>query len=67
VLVACGRAEAMLDPIVSIWDVAPMGVILPEAGGSFTSVQGERRIDAGTGLSTNGRLHGEIVARLDAV
>jgi len=66
-LVACGRAEAMLDPVVSIWDVAPMGVILPEAGGSFTSVAGEQRIDAGTGLSTNRRLHSEIVARLDAV
>jgi len=65
--VACGRAEAMLDPVVSIWDVAPMGVILPEAGGSFTSISGEPRIDAGTGLSTNRRLHGAIVARLDAV
>ena len=65
-LVACGRAEAMLDPIVSIWDVAPMGVILPEAGGRFTSVDGTDTIEAGNGLSSNGLLHDRIVERLRA-
>ena len=63
-LVACGRAEAMLDPIVSIWDVAPMGIILPEAGGRFTALDGTDRIDAGNGLSSNGLLHEGILARL---
>jgi len=63
-LVACGRAEAMLDPIVSIWDVAPMGIILPEAGGRFTSARGECGIDTGTGLSSNGRLHAQLLSRL---
>jgi myo-inositol-1(or 4)-monophosphatase len=65
-LVACGRAEAMLDPIVSIWDVAPMGIILPEAGGRFTSVSGEESIEAGNGLSSNGYLHSLLVSRLAA-
>lgn len=64
-LVACGRAEAMLDPIVSIWDVAPMGIILPEAGGKFTAVDGRETIEAGNGLSSNGRLHSRIVERLN--
>ncbi len=64
-LVACGRAEAMLDPIVSIWDVAPMGIILPEAGGRFSSVDGSPSIDAGTGLSSNGLLHELILKRLN--
>lgn len=63
-LVACGRAEAMLDPIVSIWDVAPMGIILPEAGGRFTALDGSERIDAGNGISSNGYLHDEILGRL---
>lgn len=63
-LVACGRAEAMLDPIVSIWDVAPMGVILPEAGGRFSTVDGRDTVDGGNGLSSNGILHDRIVARL---
>lgn len=65
-LVGCGRAEAMLDPIVSIWDVAPMGIILPEAGGRFSSVDGADSIAAGNGLSSNGLLHDRIVARLNA-
>lgn len=63
-LVACGRAEAMLDPIVSIWDVAPMGIILPEAGGRFSAIDGSDSIEAGNGLSSNGLLHARIVERL---
>lgn len=63
-LVACGRAEAMFDPIVNIWDVAPMGVILPEAGGKFTAMDGSERIDAGNAFSSNGILHAQIRERL---
>lgn len=60
-LVACGRAEAMFDPIVNIWDVAPMGIILPEAGGRFTDMEGREKIDSGNGLSSNGVLHDGIL------
>ncbi len=63
-LVACGRAEVMADPIVSIWDVAPMAVILPEAGGRFSAFSGADSITEESGLSTNGRLHAEILAGL---
>jgi histidinol-phosphatase len=63
-LVATGRAEAMLDPIVSIWDVAPMAVILPEAGGIFTAMDGTGNIEAGNALSGNLALHGQILSRL---
>jgi histidinol-phosphatase len=63
-LVACGRAEAMVDPIVSIWDVAPMAIILPEAGGRFTSITGVDSIHEKSGISSNGRIHGEILAGL---
>ncbi len=38
--VACGRAEVMADPIVSVWDIAPMDVIFAEAGGRFTQLDG---------------------------
>jgi histidinol-phosphatase len=60
-LVACGRAEAMVDPIVSIWDVAPMAIILPEAGGRFTSIGGNDSITEASGISSNGRVHEEIL------
>jgi len=61
-LVATGKAEAMVDPIVSVWDVAPMAVILPEAGGMFTSLSGGFSITEGSGLSSNGGVHAEILA-----
>jgi histidinol-phosphatase len=63
-LVACGRAEAMVDPIVSIWDVAPLGVILPEAGGRFSAFSGRNSITENSGISSNGLIHGEILAGL---
>lgn len=39
-LVATGRIEAMVDPVVSRWDVSAMAVIVREAGGSFTDFNG---------------------------
>jgi len=63
-LVASGRAEAMLDPVVSIWDVAPMAVILPEAGGVFTAMDGTVDPEKGNALSANKALHGQILSHL---
>jgi myo-inositol-1(or 4)-monophosphatase len=63
-LVACGRAEAMVDPIVSIWDVAPMAVILPEAGGRFSAFSGNDSITENSGISSNGRIHDDILRSL---
>lgn len=56
-LVACGRADAMVDPEVSVWDLAPMPVILAEAGGAFTTVDGRFDLWGGSGVASNGRLH----------
>lgn len=63
-LVATGRADVMLDPQVSLWDVAPMPVILSEAGGRFSSTTGEAGAEAGSGLATNGLLHDSMVQLL---
>jgi len=63
-LVATGRVDAMVDPVAGAWDLAPMPVVIGEAGGRFTDVGGVDRIDGGSGLATNGRLHDEVVALL---
>jgi myo-inositol-1(or 4)-monophosphatase len=47
ILVATGRAEAMLDARMAIWDSAPLGVIVEEAGGVSFDFTGVRRIDGG--------------------
>ncbi len=64
VLVATGRIEAMVDPTLAVWDVAPMPVILNEAGGRFTDLHGEARIDGTGGVATNGLVHDALLGLL---
>ena len=64
VLVATGRVEAMYDPKAELYDVAPMPVILAEAGGRFTDINGDPSPDRGSGLATNGLVHDETLAIL---
>lgn len=59
-LVATGRAEAMLDPIVSIWDVAPMSPIIEEAGGVLTDWAGSPGHRGANAVATNAALSREI-------
>jgi histidinol-phosphatase len=63
-LVATGRAEVMVDPVLSAWDAAPLQVILEEAGGRFTDLEGRSGIHGGSGVSTNGLLHGRVLELL---
>ncbi len=44
VLVATGRAEIMLDPVMSVWDCAVLLPIIEEAGGTFTDWRGENHL-----------------------
>jgi len=60
-LVATGRAEAMIDPQAYPWDVAPMAVIIPEAGGIFSTVGGRYEWDGGSGVATNGLVHRAVL------
>lgn len=59
-LVATGRAEAMLDPIVSLWDTAALEPIITEAGGTFTDWDGAAGHDVGSAVATNAALSDEI-------
>lgn len=61
VLVATGRAEIAVDPRMHIWDCAPLLPIVEEAGGRFTNWAGERTIDGGDAVATNGPLHARVL------
>lgn len=63
-LVATGRADLMVDPTVEQYDVAPMPVIMAEAGGRFSSLSGAPGAGGGSGLASNGRLHDAALALL---
>jgi len=64
VLVATGRAEIMLDPIMNVWDCGPLLSIVEEAGGTFTDWQGQRTIHGGNAISTNGRLFEPVMSAI---
>ena len=68
-LVAAGRAEIMVDPIVSLWDIAPYPLLFTEAGGRFSTIDGKTELfgadgkptapiyEGFTSVATNGALH----------
>ncbi len=60
-LIATGRAELMVDPIMSLWDAGPLLVIMEEAGGVFTDWKGNRTIFNDEGIASNGRFHDQII------
>lgn len=62
ILVATGRAELMLDPVMNVWDCAALLPILQEAGGTFTDWDGNPTIHGPNAISTNGLLYDEIMA-----
>jgi histidinol-phosphatase len=64
VLVAQGAGELAIDPAVHPWDVAPLLVIVEEAGGRATTVTGERRVDGGSLVTSNGLVHQAALAAL---
>ncbi|RPJ26368.1 MAG: histidinol phosphate phosphatase [Chloroflexi bacterium] len=65
-MVATGRADAMLDPSVSIWDVAPFSPIFREAGGFFGSWDGKEGHTHGEGLACNAALKPKILELIRA-
>ena len=65
VLVATGRAEAMIDPGLNLWDIAPMLTIIPEAGGQITQWNATDTPSAGDWLATNGNFHEELRSLLN--
>lgn len=63
-LVATGQAAAMVDPRLNAWDVAPMPIIMLEAGGIFCDWQGNASIESGNGLAANPTVAKQLIALL---
>lgn len=63
-LLADGAAEAMVEVGLKSWDAAAPTVLIEEAGGRATDLEGRRAIDTGSFLATNGHLHETIRERL---
>ncbi|HEV3124776.1 MAG TPA: histidinol-phosphatase [Candidatus Dormibacteraeota bacterium] len=63
-LVAEGSIDIAAEMPVSPWDIAAAKVIVEEAGGRVTDIDGRDRIDTGSVVSSNGRLHDAVIAAL---
>ena len=63
-LVAEGKAELYLEVDLKPWDLAPCKILVEEAGGRFSDLDGRPTIYSGTALATNGRLHDAALALL---
>lgn len=63
-LVATGRAEVMVDDLMSAWDAAALQPIIEEAGGVFTDWRGRRTAFGGDAIATNRALSDEARALL---
>lgn len=63
-LVAEGVVDLAAEPAVSLWDLAPLSLLVTEAGGRFTGLDGVDGPDRGSALASNGLLHDEALTRL---
>jgi histidinol-phosphatase len=63
-LVAEGRGEASVDVTVAVWDVAPLYVLVEEAGGVCTDLSGRRDPRGGSLLAANPAIHGQALRLL---
>ena len=63
-MVASGRADAMLDPIMNAWDVAAMKPIITEAGGSWSDFAGNPTGLGESGIAAASAVHLEILSWL---
>lgn len=59
-LVATGRAEVMVDPVMNAWDSACLQPIIEEAGGVFTDWDGHQTPVGGSSVATNAQLAGVV-------
>lgn len=64
VLVAEGSVDIATEPAVSLWDLAALAVIVDEAGGRFTGLDGTPGPYSGDAVATNGLLHDKVLAAL---
>ncbi len=63
-LLAEGAVDIAAEPEVSVWDLAALDVLVHEAGGRFTSLDGTAGPHGGSAVATNGLLHERVLDRL---
>ena len=65
-LVAEGAVDVAVEPSLSLWDMAALDVIVREAGGKFTNLDGKDGPHGGSAISSNGLLHRDFIEEIKA-
>ena len=65
-MVAEGSVDIVAEPEVKLWDLAPLDILVREAGGSFTNLDGSPGPHGGSAVATNLCLHDAVLSRLEA-
>ncbi len=63
-LVLRGQAEAWVEAGVQIWDLAPLQILVEEAGGRFTDLDGRPTHASGSCVASNGKVHDHVLSAL---
>jgi len=63
-LVLQGKAEAWVEAGVQIWDIAPLQILIEEAGGTFTDLEGKPTHASGSCIASNGAVHEHVLRAL---
>ena len=63
-LVLKGEAEAWIEAGVQLWDLAPLKILVEEAGGRFTDLEGRPSLASGACVASNGHVHQAVLAAL---
>ncbi len=64
-LVAEGAVDVAVEPEVKVWDLAALDILVREAGGAFTSLDGVAGPHGGSAVATNGLLHNAVLSKLN--
>ena len=63
-LVAEGAVDVAVEPKLALWDMAALDVIVREAGGKFTNIDGIDGPHGGSAISSNGLLHADFIEEI---
>jgi histidinol-phosphatase len=65
-LVAEGAVDIAVEPVLALWDMAALDIIVREAGGTFTNLDGKPGSHGGNAVSSNSALHKDFLAALNS-
>lgn len=63
-MVAEGSLDLCAEPELNLWDMAAIAVVVQEAGGRFTDLDGVEGVHGGNAAASNGLLHEEMLGHL---